>query len=108
MTDLEERQRVAELVKKLVKQNEYDRFFCLIDSLDEQNQKWFLHFIIMFIIGDENEWIIWETEPQEYLNLFNELFEILDGHYWYCEMPELNLNDGIRAKWTLHKIDEEN
>lgn len=107
MTDLEERQRAMELVKKLVKQDEYDRFFFLIDSLDELNQVWFLHFINMFINGSEHEWVIWETEPQEYLNLFNELFEILDGHYWYYERPELNLYDNIRAKWTIHKIDEE-
>lgn len=108
MTDLEEKQMVVELVKKLVKQNEYDRFLSLIDSLDKLNQEWFLHFMRRFINENENEneneWVIWNTEPQEYLNLFNELFEILDGYYWYYEMPEFNLPDDIRVKWTIHKI----
>ena len=107
MTDLEERQRVIGLVEKLVKQDEYNRFFFLIDSLDEQNQRWFLHFINSLIDGNENVWIIWDIEPQEYLNLFNEIFEILEGHYWYYKMPELDLPDGVRAKWVIHKIDEE-
>lgn len=108
MTDSQVRQRIAELVKKFVKQNEYDRFFLLIDSLDEQNQDWFLRFINQLFYDNKNEWVIWDTEPQEYLNLFNELFEILDGYYWYYKMPELNLPDGIRAKWIIHKIHEEN
>ena len=107
MTDSEERQRVVGLVEKLVKQYEYNRFFFLIDSLDEQNQIWFLHFINLFIEGTDNIWVIWDTEPQEYLSLFNELFEILEGYYWYYEMPELNPVDGTRARWILYKIDEE-
>ena len=100
--------RVVGLVKKFVKQNESDRFFFLIDSLDELNKHWFLHFINEFIDGNENKWVVWGDEPQEYVELFNELFEILDGYYWYYEMPELNLPDGTRAKWIIHKIDEEN
>lgn len=106
MTVREERQRVVELVKKLVKQNEYDQFFFLIDSLDKQNQIWFLHFINLFIDGKGNEWEIWNTEPLEYLNLFNELFDILDGYYWYCKKL-INPPDGIRAKWIIDKINEE-
>jgi len=106
MTELEERQTVVELVKKFVKQNEYDRFFCLIDSLDTLNQTWFLHFINLFINDEEHEWIIWDTEPQEYLNLFNEIFEILEGHYWYYKIPD-DLPRGLRARWIIYKIDEE-
>lgn len=106
MMELEERQRVVELVEKFVKQNEYDRFFFLIDSLDELNKMWFLHFINVFISGDENEWVIWDTEPQEYLNLFNEIFEILDGYYWYYDIPD-DIPIGTRARWIIHKINEE-
>lgn len=80
---------------------DYIRFIELLHLFNEDNQLWMLNFLNEFLEypGYEEQWHIFGDEPNEYIAISEEIFDIVDG--FICTANRL---DG-RTVWDVYGLE---
>lgn len=68
-------------IQEILNATDYIRFVELMRLFDEDNQRWMLHFLNSFLEypSHNDGWRIFKDEPNEYVDISEEIFDIVDG-----------------------------
>lgn len=68
-------------LQEILNATDYIHFNKLLRLLDEDNQHWILNFLNDFLEhpNHNDQWCIYQNEPREYVDISEEIFDIVDG-----------------------------
>lgn len=91
-------------IQKVLNATDYIRFVKLIHLFNEENQRWMLYFLNSFLEhpSHNDRWYIFKTEPSEYIDISQEIFDIVDG--FICIANRLNHS----TEWDVYGLEEIN
>lgn len=82
--------------------------FVLIERFDESNKIWILCLILNILDNDYGNrtwtWCIRDSEPDEYIQISQEILDILEGNICTYEMTDPDSNES--AAWRIYPLRE--